>query len=104
MLTTDNPVADYLAANPEKRLGKLLSEMREWATLEQGEAEVTVELKPLASLLGKLVFASQVVEGGRTYMQGMLASFKGLVVDWHRGATARTSSLRWRSWRGGATR
>ena len=22
MLTTDNPVADYLAANPEKRLGK----------------------------------------------------------------------------------
>ena len=49
---------------------------------------VDVEPKELASLLGKLVFASQVVSGGRTYMQGMLSSFKGLVVDWRRGAVA----------------
>ena len=44
-----------------------------------------MELKPLASLLGKLVFASQVVPGGRTYMQGMLSQFAGFVVDWRRG-------------------
>ena len=41
--------------------------------------------RELASFLGKLVFVSQVVKGGRTYMQGMLAQFKGLVVDWRRG-------------------
>ena len=39
--------------------------------------------RELASFLGKLVFVSQVVKGGRTYMQGMLSQFKGLVVDWH---------------------
>ena len=47
-----------------------------------------VDPTELASLLGKLVFASQVVRGGRVYMQGMLSAFKGLVVDWRRGTVA----------------
>eukprot|EP00966_Prymnesium_polylepis_P092574 2143113-Prymnesium_polylepis.1 len=60
--------------------------MAEWWGKRPGEGLLTVEPVELASLLGKLVFSSQVVEGGRTYMQGMLSSFKGLVVDWRRGS------------------
>ena len=48
-------------------------------------AVLKVEPRELVSFLGKLVFVSQVVRGGRTYMQGMLAQFKGLIVDWRRG-------------------
>jgi hypothetical protein len=98
----------------QKRLRKLMAELRGWAARRVGggsggggsgdaaggrgagrgsgggreEAEMEVEPRELASLLGKLVFASQVVAGGRTYMQGMLSAFKGLVVDWRRGAVA----------------
>ena len=57
--------------------------------------------KTLASLLGKLVFASQVVRGGRTYMQGMLSAFKGLIVDWRRGAVAPVGGT-WETMRVGA--
>ena len=39
----------------------------------------------LARLLGHMVFASQVIPGGRTYMQGTLSQFQGLEVDWRRG-------------------
>jgi hypothetical protein len=49
-----------------------------------------VGAKELAKLLGHLVFGSQVVPGGRTYMQAMLSSFAGLEVDWRRGAVRRT--------------
>ena len=56
--------------------------------------------KELASLLGKLVFASQVVPGGRTYMQQMLASFQGLEVDWKRG-TVRPTAERAKGWQAG---
>jgi hypothetical protein len=92
----------------QKRLRKMLAELRCWAERRpgggargvaggsRGEAApggeepglLQVEPVELASLLGKLVFASQVVAGGRTYMQGMLSAFKGLVVDWRRGAVA----------------
>jgi hypothetical protein len=41
--------------------------------------------RELASLLGKLVFASQVVWNGRPFMQSLLASFAGHTVDWVRG-------------------
>ena len=44
--------------------------------------------RPLASLLWKLVFASQVVWNGRTFMQSMLSSFQGHVVDWRRGTVS----------------
>ena len=72
----------------EKRLLKLEAEMTSWAERRCGDARLEVEPRQLASILGKLVFASQVVRGGRTYMQGMLSSFQGLVVDWRRGTVA----------------
>ncbi|MDA0949014.1 MAG: reverse transcriptase domain-containing protein, partial [Planctomycetota bacterium] len=68
-----------------KRLSKLQLEMEDWAKRDSGAGFIEVEPKPLASLLGKLVFVSQVVPGGRTYMQGMLSQFQGLVVNWTRG-------------------
>ena len=69
-----------------KRLGSLRAEMAKWAERKPSWGSLEAEPKELASFLGKLVFASQVVRGGRTYMQGMLSQFKGLVVDWRRGA------------------
>lgn len=68
-----------------KRLGKLSVEIDDWLASEPVDGARESEPKPVASLLGKLVFASQVVPNGRTYMQGMLAAFKGVIVDWRRG-------------------
>ena len=48
-------------------------------------AKVKAGPKELASLLGHLVFAAEVVPNGRTYMQGMLRQFVGLEVDWADG-------------------
>ena len=64
---------------------------REGRSIESGPKE-------LASLLGHLVFASQVIPGGRTYMQGMLSQFKGLVIDWARGAVTFASARGGESW------
>jgi hypothetical protein len=72
----------------KKRLDNLLREIGEWRGRRPARGQLEVEPRPLASLLGKLVFSSQVVRGGRTYMQGMLSQFKGLVVDWRRGAVS----------------
>ena len=44
-----------------------------------------VDPRELAVLLGNLVFASQVMPNARVYLQGMLASFIGLEVEWKRG-------------------
>ena len=68
-----------------KRLVNTLSELADWAALRPESGRLEVDPRELASLLGKLIFVSQVVRGGRTYMQGMLSSFKGLSVDWSRG-------------------
>ena len=72
----------------EKRLGKLLTEMELWESRREQHGPTEAEPRELASLLGKLVFASQVVAGGRQYMQGMLSQFKGLIVDWRRGSVS----------------
>jgi hypothetical protein len=72
----------------QKRLKKLTKEMEDWRAVDDGSAQIEVGPKELASILGKLVFVSQVVPGGRTYMQGMLAQFQGLVVDWSRGTVS----------------
>ena len=69
----------------EKRMVRMEALLEDWSSREASK-HLPVAPKELASLLGKLVFASQVVSGGRTYMQGMLAQFKGLVVDWRRGS------------------
>ena len=70
----------------ESRQTKLREMIDEWLSKEPTSFEV-VEVKPvdLAKLLGHLVFASQVVPGGRTFMQNMLSSFGGLEVDWKHG-------------------
>ena len=69
----------------KKRRDKLGAEIEGWLNLDRSGRQGSFAPKEVASLLGKLVFASQVVPGGRTYMQGMLAAFQGMVVDWRRG-------------------
>ena len=69
----------------QSRRDKLLAEIEAWLAREPEAGVLEADPKAVASLLGKLVFSSQVVDGGRTYMQGMLAAFQGLVIDWRRG-------------------
>ena len=67
----------------ESRETKLLGMIAEWMSMrpEAGRAPLWVAPVEMARLLGHLVFASQVVQGGRVAMQAMLSSFKGMVVD-----------------------
>ena len=69
-----------------KRQARLREMISAWASRRPRQGRV-LEVGPreLAVLLGHLVFGSQVVPGGRTYMQGMLAQFRGLEVDWNHG-------------------
>ena len=71
----------------EAREAKVRAMLEAW--LEQkprpGDEDLQVDPTELARLLGHLVFASQAVRGGRTAMQAMLLSFKGVEVDWSRG-------------------
>ena len=70
----------------EKRQENLKRMIEEWWNLKSADGlGVKVKPKDLAKLLGHLVFASQVVPGGRTYMQNMLSAFSGLEVDWKHG-------------------
>jgi hypothetical protein len=68
-----------------KRRAKLTAEMEKSWERRPAEGALTADPRELASFLGKLVFVSQVVRGGRTYMQWVLSQFQGLVVDWRRG-------------------
>ena len=80
----------------EGRQAKLRGMINEWAARRPAAGErLVVGAKELAKLLGHLVFGSQVVPGGRTYMQSMLSSFAGLEVDWRRGAVRRTGGGEW---------
>ena len=76
------------------RQGKVQGLLDEWATRRPRRGKLSVNPVELARLLGVLVFASQVVPKGRVYMQGMLAQFQGLEVDWHRGQV-RTRASSW---------
>ena len=78
-----------------KRRAKLVAEIEGWLDREPEEGDMAADPRELASFLGKLVFISQVVKGGRTYMQGMLGQFRGLVVDWQRGRVKPSAST-WR--------
>ena len=63
-----------------------IAEWRKWSSAERREGrEPRAEPRELAVLLGKLVFASQVVWNGRAFMQAMLSSFAGCEIDWRRG-------------------
>ena len=70
----------------EGRQQRLMTMIDDWMGRRPaagGTLEVSV--RELAKLLGHFVFASQVIPGGWTYMQGMLSSFQGMEVDWRRG-------------------
>ena len=71
-----------------KRLEKLQLEIEGWLVRAPREGTMLAEPREVASLMGKLVFASQVVAGGRTYLQCVLSAFKGLIVDWRRGTVS----------------
>ena len=75
-----------------KRRDGLLSLIDEWerwrASAGRPGRRSRAVPRELASLLGKLVFASQVVWNGRPFMQAMLSSFAGYTVDWIRGAVS----------------
>ena len=75
----------------EKRQAKLRDQINAWREREARPNEA-VDVRELASFLGHLVFCSQVVPQGRTYMQAMLAQFSGLEVDWRRGEVRPTAS------------
>ena len=97
LLLVNVPGMQCLALS-EKRQTKMRILIDEWRARRPGGE--LAGAKELASLLWKLVFASQVVPGGRTYMQQMLASFQGLEVDWRRG-TVRPTADRAKGWRAG---
>ena len=67
------------------RQAKLRSMIDEWLALRVKGEVTKVPPVEVAKLLGHLVFASQVVPGGRTYMQSMLSTFGGLEIDWKHG-------------------
>ena len=71
-----------------KRLERMQSDISSWLGRRPDQGLLDADPKEVASLLGRLVFAAQVVPNGRTYMQGMLQSFKGMVVDWRRGTVS----------------
>ena len=83
---------EYFISLTRKRRDGLMRLIDEWLTWEEGERRAgrppRSPPKEVASLLGRLVFASQVVLNGRTYMQAMLSIFKGCTIDWRRGSVS----------------
>ena len=67
----------------ERRQLSLGVRIDEW--MARRGSETTADPVELAKLVGHLVFVSQVVPGGRTYLQGMVSQLSGLEVDWARG-------------------
>ena len=84
LLLSNVPGAEGVTLS-QKRLESMESLIRDWLSREVPDESVEADPREVAQLLGKLVFASQVVSGGRTYLQNMLSVFKGMVVDWRRG-------------------
>ena len=79
-----------------KRQMKLVARLDDWLTGAPGPDEcIQVEPQPLAVLLGHLVFCSEVIPHGRTYMQSMLRSFAGLEVDWKHGVVRFVRESSW---------
>ena len=99
MLICNSPRAPRCIGLTRKRQEALRARLDEWLARrpppDSAEQEV-VEPRELAVLLGHLIFASQVMPHGRVYMQGMLASFVGLEVEWRRGAVRARGEV-WRA-------
>mmetsp|Transcript_66296 Transcript_66296/g.198036 ORF Transcript_66296/g.198036 Transcript_66296/m.198036 type:complete len:2091 (+) Transcript_66296:2828-9100(+) len=70
------------------RQRRTLAMLDEWLARRPGfdEPELSCAPRELASFVGQLVFASEVIPGGRTFMQAMIRQFGGLEVDWIRGS------------------
>lgn len=97
MLICNDPGAPRCIGLTRRRQEALRERLDAWLARRPAsgsDREEEVDPKDLATLLGHLVFASQVMPHGRIYMQGMLASFAGLEVDWRRGAV-RLNGGRW---------
>ena len=85
LLVCNVPGARCIALT-EERQRKVRALIDEWQARKPRAGRLrVVDPTELARLLGNLVFASQCVPGGRTYMQGMLSQFRGLEVDWRHG-------------------
>ena len=93
-----NVPGQQVVALTEARQSRLRDMLNEWLKKQPGRGEKAAEVEPkaLASLLGHLVFASQCVPGGRTYLQAMLSSFAGLEIDWRRGLVRWARAGAWR--------
>jgi hypothetical protein len=95
LLLVNIPGLQCIGLTEKRQLG-LLERLAQWAA--RPRTDTTADPVELAQLMGHLVFASQVVPGGRTYMQGMLSQMAGLEVDWARGVVRplRAPSGKWR--------
>jgi hypothetical protein len=102
-LLLSNVPGHRCVALTEKRQRKLRSQIDEWLSRRPSRVGIGAErasyladARELASFLGHLVFCSQVVPQGRTYMQAMLSQFAGLEVDWRRGEVRLSKGGAWR--------
>ena len=93
MLIVNTPEKRCIALT-RKRQENLRELISSWMTRRRAKT-VMAEPRELAQLLGQLVFASQVIPGGRVAMQAMLAQFKGLEVDWRQGLVSLVGQARW---------
>ena len=99
MLICNSPRTPRCIGLTRKRQEALRARLDEWLARRPpagGAEQEIVEPRELAVLLGHLIFASQVMPHGRVYMQGMLASFVGLEVEWRRGAVRARGEV-WRA-------
>jgi hypothetical protein len=73
---------EYFISLTRKRRDGLMKLIDEWLTWAESERQAGrppgARPKEVASLLGRLVFALQVVLNGRTYMQAMLPDLTGI--------------------------
>jgi hypothetical protein len=86
LLIVNTPLRQCIALTASRQR-RMIEMIDGWLRRRPADGE-TARAEPLelAQLLGHLVFISDVVPSGRTYMQAMLRQFRGLEVDWARGA------------------
>ena len=78
-----------------KRQEYLTTLLHEWSGRRVKLAAEGADPKEMAHLLGHLVFASQVIPGGRVFMQSMLQQFQGLEVNWRLGLVRQVGDGQW---------
>jgi len=99
LLLCNHARAPRCIALTRRRQSDLRARLDAWLARRPARGSAGLEVvdpRELAVLLGNLVFASQVMPNARVYLQGMLASFIGLEVEWKRGKV-RVQRGAWRS-------